>query len=272
MEFTVSRRKVLAVTGGAVGVAIAVESSSAASNLSLSVSNISTETNDGSINGIFVTGSDSTVDMDWSGFDSDPSPTIRYDFRADPNSDTTNSHLIGTDATSYNHDLGNGYILSSSYGGLSGGSGSVTGVTFPTIFSNTSFPIEIVSPHGGLVNEDFIPDYSGETEQVVLQHLVEFEDTNQSVLETVTTTHTVTVDYVATEISGIVTSGGSALQGAKVYVISTSDNTVAGVDTSASDGSYAISGLSSGEYHVLVQYKDGSGNVYTDYSKPFITL
>jgi len=273
LDLSISRRNVLALGAGGLGLTIAVDYASAAS-LSLSVSDTSTTTSDGTIDDIYIYKSPSHIDVDWSGFDQSPSPTFRVDVRADPNADTTNSHLIGTDATSYSHELGGGYILNSSYSGLSGTSGSASDIGFGTIYSSTTFPVPIIANHPGLSDSDFVPDTAGNTEQVILQYLVEFNDSNYGLVASETTTQTVTVEYTqSNQISGTVTSSGSAVQGATVYVVDADNNTVAGTDTSASDGSYAVSGLSTGTtYHAMAQYKDGSGNVYTDYSKPFLVL
>jgi len=76
---------------------------------------------------------------------------------------------------------------------------------------------------------------------------------------------------MATKISGTVEDEtGSAIDGATVYVIEESTNSVAAVTTSDSVGSFEVTGLSDTEtYHVGAQYDDGSTK-YAGESYPFV--
>lgn len=71
-------------------------------------------------------------------------------------------------------------------------------------------------------------------------------------------------------ISGTVKLAGSPLQGAIVRLIRQSDDTYVGETTSDSNGEYEFTDLNNEEYHVTVEYEDGSGNLYNDYSYPFV--
>lgn len=72
-------------------------------------------------------------------------------------------------------------------------------------------------------------------------------------------------------IQGTVTLAGSPVSGAKLYAIDQSDNSVAMVRGSGPDGTYDLTPLPSGTYHVVVEYAD-EGTYYTDESQPFITI
>lgn len=72
-------------------------------------------------------------------------------------------------------------------------------------------------------------------------------------------------------ISGTCTVSGSTVDGAVVFIIDDGDDTVAATTTSGADGTYSVSGLADGTYHVVAQYDDGS-TTYNALSKPYITI
>lgn len=71
-------------------------------------------------------------------------------------------------------------------------------------------------------------------------------------------------------ISGTATLNGNAVQGAKVYVIDTSNDTIQTTATTDSNGNYAVSVPYGPEYHIAAQYESG-GDQYNAESKPFVT-
>lgn len=72
------------------------------------------------------------------------------------------------------------------------------------------------------------------------------------------------------QVSGTVTLNGNPVSGATVYLIDETNNTLSS-KTTASDGTYTFYVDPGLTVHVAVQYDDGNGNQYNDYSKPFVT-
>ncbi|HEX7051296.1 MAG TPA: carboxypeptidase-like regulatory domain-containing protein, partial [Longimicrobiales bacterium] len=63
---------------------------------------------------------------------------------------------------------------------------------------------------------------------------------------------TVTQTY---SISGTVTSSGEAVEGALIYLIDQSSDSVIDTETTGADGTYSFTGLSAGTYHAAVEYE-----------------
>lgn len=75
-----------------------------------------------------------------------------------------------------------------------------------------------------------------------------------------------------TTISGTCTLNGSTVQGARIIVLDTSNNSVVADTTSDSSGNWSATVDANNTYHALAQYdSDGDGTVeYNSYSKPFL--
>ncbi len=80
-------------------------------------------------------------------------------------------------------------------------------------------------------------------------------------------------DFIAQDlaaISGTVTQGGSAVEGAKVYAIDATNGAYIGSDTTDASGDYSVGGCTPGSYHhVAAEWNDG-GTLYNSESQPFI--
>jgi len=88
-------------------------------------------------------------------------------------------------------------------------------------------------------------------------------------LVTAAATSLTAADVVEDVIAGTVTLSGSGVQGAKVYVINTDADTVAGTATTDANGDYSVTVPADSPYHIAVQYDDGSQK-YNALSKPFV--
>lgn len=76
---------------------------------------------------------------------------------------------------------------------------------------------------------------------------------------------------VATTVTGpSVTLDGSAVQGAVITIIDNDTGEHLGQDTTDSNGDWAIDVPSGSSVHCMAEYEDADGNLYRDYSKPFV--
>lgn len=76
--------------------------------------------------------------------------------------------------------------------------------------------------------------------------------------------------FDSTTLSGTVTLNGSAVEGATIYCIDDTNESIAEVTTTDSNGDYRVRVDTGDTYHMVVQYEDGQGNQYNDESKPFL--
>lgn len=85
-----------------------------------------------------------------------------------------------------------------------------------------------------------------------------------------TSNWTQTNTYTDLHISGTVTLGGTAVSGAKVYILDTTNDDLEATTTTDSNGNFGVDVPGNQEYHVAVQYDDGSTK-YNAKSKPYLT-
>jgi hypothetical protein len=76
--------------------------------------------------------------------------------------------------------------------------------------------------------------------------------------------------FDSTTLSGTVTLDGSAVEGATIYCIDDTNESIAEVTSTDANGDYRVRVDTGDLYHMVVQYEDGQGNQYNDESKPFL--
>lgn len=76
---------------------------------------------------------------------------------------------------------------------------------------------------------------------------------------------------IPANFSGTVTESGSAVQGAEIAAVNDTTDVIEDTSTTDSNGDYTLSVTGENNYHLTVQYEDGSGNTFNAVSKPYVT-
>lgn len=98
-------------------------------------------------------------------------------------------------------------------------------------------------------------------------------NTSQVISTAPATTTSTAISPTASEVTtigGTTNLNGSAVSGARVFVVDTTNDTIVADTTSDGSGNWTASVPTGNTYHVCAQYDDGSGNQYNEYSKPFM--
>lgn len=258
-----TRRHVIRLGAGAVfagGVSLSsTRSASGQTTVTWSVGDLSAETSDGLITDVVLNGDTSTLELSWVGLESTSDPIdLAVDVRA--TSASTNDHL-SSGATQYETLVSDSVSPSST-------SGSVE-QTFTNTFTSATFPVSIPQNHSSLSVSDFEADSS-------TKQKVELEMRVSAVTPSTTGAAEDSFQVTVSEASGGTIAGTvefdlAGADGAEVFVIDTSNDTLAATTTTDSSGNFSVS-VSTGEYHVVARYTDSNGVTYSDESRPFISV
>jgi hypothetical protein len=115
---------------------------------------------------------------------------------------------------------------------------------------------------------------SGNTYQGTFTYTTVFDDVQNELTLTVETDDdsiTYDINVLSTTFAeGHVYLDGNPVQGAQVRLINSDTDTYIGVETTDNNGFYSFDPAPDSEYHMVVEYDDGSGNLYHAANNPFI--